>query len=566
MTINRIILFLAFLTCSDILFAQKIDSLQEKSNTYLVSKLDSFQFKRSDTLVWVYLNAYIQNAKRKRDYETLFYGYRSATYYSDKKQKLLYVDSALIASKKTKNLDIVGSAYLFKGGTYYEFREYKTALDNYLLANDILNNSSDQFLKNKVLYSIAVIKSYLGYYDDALSLLREAAEYFSRKDNPSYTLYYMRSLYRMGEVYQKTGKYKQAADINLLGLQESLKYNEKIQEQYFNLAIGLDDYYAKNYAIAIQNITKALPTIAENQYFDLVATGNFYIGKSYIAMRQENKALPYLHKVDSVLVKNQYLSPELREGYELLINYYKKNDNKDLQLYYINQLLKLDNVSSENNQYLAYKINKEYDTKSLLETKQKLEQRFSVWQRYSFWISSLLVIVAVVLLIRYLRLREKNKTLREKFEQVLLQQEEQSKFVQDKKIKPADIPQDVIDNILSKLEAFEEKQEFLNPRIDQKWLADKFKTNSAYISKVVNVYKESNFNGYINRLRIHYLIQLLKKEPKYRLYTVQALSKLSGYTSPRHFSDAFYAETKLRPTYFMEQLQKETEDTIISYT
>ncbi|MFA7687540.1 MAG: AraC family transcriptional regulator [Moheibacter sp.] len=559
MKLSHLSLFLFFFLLQDVIFAQNGDSLNQKSNRYLVSKLESFQFNRQDSLVWVYLNAYINNAKKKKDFETLYYGYRSAIYYSDKEQKFSYADSAIIAAKQSKSKDIEGNAYLSVGGAYYEFRDYKNSLDYYLKANNLLQNSTDKYLKNRVLYNISVIKSYLGYYEDAEKLLDEAIEYFAKKITSSHTLYYLRCLYRKGEIYQATGRFKEAADANLLGLQESLKHNEKIQEQYFHFAIGLDDYFAGNYALTIQNINKALPTLIENQYFEQEAVGYYYIAQSYLGLNQKEKALTNFQKVDSVFVQHQYLNPEVRQSYEWLINYYKKNNNKDLQLYYINQLLEVDRVSAENNKYLAFKINKEYDTKTLLETKRKLERRFTVWQRYSFWIFGVLLAISIVVLIRYLKLREKNKVLREQYEHIL---QEQVKVVEKPKHKSVDLPQDTVEEILNRLDAFEKSKGFLDPKIDQRYLAEKFKTNSAYLSKVINTYKENNFSGYLNHLRIRYLIQLLKNEPQYRHYTIQSLSELCGYTNPRHFSDAFLAETKLRPTYFMEQMQKEKEEPI----
>ncbi|MBW7871493.1 MAG: helix-turn-helix domain-containing protein [Flavobacteriia bacterium] len=87
----------------------------------------------------------------------------------------------------------------------------------------------------------------------------------------------------------------------------------------------------------------------------------------------------------------------------------------------------------------------------------------------------------------------------------------------------------------------------------------KLKTNTTYLSKVINSQKEKNFNSYLNGLRINYVINLLKKEPQYRHYTIQALAEICGYTNARQFSIAFYEETKLKPSYFLNQIRKEKE-------
>lgn len=555
-----IFLFSFFFLQGAVISAQKTDSLSEKSNRYLVTKLDSFQFDRNNPLVWVYLNAYINNAKKINDFETLYYGYRDAVYFSESQNKIAYSDSALIAAKATKNSDLIADAYYSKGRTYYSFRQYKNVLDNYLKANEMLENSKDEFTKNQIAYGISVVKIYLGYYEDALTLIEKPLNYFKNQKTPDGNLFYLRCLFRKGEIYQATNNRQMAEKTNLLGLQESLKFNEKIQEQYFNLAIGIDDYLAGEYVEAITNIQKAISTMAVNGYFEMEEKGHFYIAKSYLGIKQEGKALFHFQKMDSLFVENNYLPNQLRESYEWLINFYRKEKDKDKQLYFINQLLEVDKVNAENNRYLAYKVHKEYDTRRLTKEKEQLEKRFSNWSYYVLGLIVVLLITSTYYFIRSQKAESKNKELRKKFEKFVQQKNTlivNPDTVNAEQKAPKEIPVEIVKDILNRLEAFEENKEFLNPKIGQLYLAEKFKTNSSYLSKVINTYKETNFNGYINKLRINYIVDLLLKVPKYRVYTIKALGKEAGFTTSRHFSDTFMTETGLRPQYFLEQIKKE---------
>lgn len=563
---NRFFLFSLMFFLGAINFAQKTDSLSERSNRYLVAKLDSFQFDRSNPLVWVYLNAYIKNAKRKQDFETLYYGYREAIYYSiEKDKKLQYADSALTAVKKTNNRDLIADAYYSKGRTYYGFRQYKMTLDNYLKANEILTDSKDEFTKNQVMYGISVVKIYLGHYEDALDLIETPLHYFKNQKTPDGNLFYLRCLFRKGEIYQATNNSQMARKTNLLGLQESLRFKEEIQEQYFNLAIGIDDYLGGEYAEAISNIQKGMPAMAKNGYFEMEEKGHFYIAKSYLGLRQENKALSHFRQVDSLFGQNNYLPNQLRESYEWLINHYKKEKDKDQQLYYINQLLKTDQINSENNQYITYKIHKEYDTRRLMDEKENLEKRFSKGLYFSIILLAVFLFFSVYFYFRSRKTNKEKEELYKNYEEILSQKEQLTIENQKEKIVKKlskEIPIEVTEDILKRLKAFEENKEFLNQGIDQRALAERFKTNTAYLSKVINTYKETNFNGYINRLRIVYIIDSLLKLPKYRSYSINALSKEAGFATPRHFSDAFLSETGLRPNYFLEQIKKEKSHTV----
>lgn len=551
----------SFVFCLNaVISGQEMDSLSEKSNRYLVAKLDSFQFDRDNPLVWAYLNAYINNAKKINDFETLYYGYRDAIYFSESQKKTTYSDSALIAAKATKNSDLIADAYYSKGRTYYGFRNYKKTLDYYLEADKELEDSENKYLKNKILYGISVVKLYLMYYDEALDGFKQTTQYYDSKNNPDHILMYLRSLFREGEAYQALNEYQKATEVNLLGLQESLKHGEKIQEQYFNLAIGIDDYHADEYALAIQNIQKAIPTMSANNYFEMEQKGCFCIAKSYLALNQPGKALTHFQRIDSIFTAQGYLPNELRSTYEWLIDYYKNENEKDQQLYFINQLLEVDKVNAGNNRYLAYKVHKEYDTERLTKEKERLEKRFSNWSYFVLGLLVVLLITSAYYFIRSQKAGSKNKELRKKFEKFIQRKNTligMPDTVKTEQKAPKGIPAEIVKDILSRLEAFEENKEFLDSKIGQLYLAEKFKTNSSYLSIVINTYKETNFNGYINKLRINYIVDLLLKVPKYRAYTIKALSNEAGFATSRHFSDAFLAETGLRPQYFLEQIKKE---------
>lgn len=563
MRLHDLYLFSVVFCLSAVVFGQKTDSLSDKSNRYLVEKIENFQFDRSNPLVWSYISAYINNAKEKNDFETLYYGYKGAAYYTfEKEKKLQYADSALIAVSGTENPDLIADAYYSKGRTYYGFRDYKETLDYYLKAAGELEDSENKYLKNKIIYGISVVKLYLMYYEEALDGFTQTTRYYKNKDNPDHILMYLRSLFREGEARQALKEYGSAAETNLLGLQESLKHGEKIQEQYFNLAIGIDDYHAEEYAFAIRNIQKAIPLMSENGYFEMEQKGHFYVAKSYLALTQPDKALTHFQSIDSLFTANGYLPNELRSAYEWLIDHYKNENEKDKQLYYINRLLEVDKANAENNRYLAYKVHKEYDTQRLTEEKERLEKRFANWKYYVLGLLIVLSITAAYFFNRSQKAERKNKELRKKYEEFLLRKKKMivnPDIENTRKKVPKEIPVEIVEDLLNRLEAFEENKEFLNPKTEQRYLAEKFKTNSTYLSKVINTYKETNFNGYINKLRINYIVDLLLKVPKYRAYTIEALSKVAGFATSRHFSDAFLAETGLRPNYFLEQIKKEEE-------
>jgi AraC-like DNA-binding protein len=88
-----------------------------------------------------------------------------------------------------------------------------------------------------------------------------------------------------------------------------------------------------------------------------------------------------------------------------------------------------------------------------------------------------------------------------------------------------------------------------------KTLSEDFETNSKYLSKIVNVYKNKTFINYINDLRIDYAVINLQESKTARKYTLQALAFEYGFNTTESFSKAFSKKTGLKPSYFIIELQ-----------
>jgi len=110
--------------------------------------------------------------------------------------------------------------------------------------------------------------------------------------------------------------------------------------------------------------------------------------------------------------------------------------------------------------------------------------------------------------------------------------------------------------ILKQLDAFEKKQLFLSPNITSGSLAADFNTNVVYLSAVLKKYKNSNFNDYINLLRIDYIISKLKSNPEYSSYKIAYLAAECGFSSHAAFIRVFTKLKGIPPSKFISLLSK----------
>lgn len=530
------------------------DTLQNKNYEYLFERIEATQ--EDGVKQKLYLEYFLNKAKAGKNAQDIVNGYKNYLYYAPEKLKLIYADSMVYAAKKSKDNALIGSAYLSKGIVYYGQKKLKYALDNYLIADNYISNTDDKYLIYKVKYNIGNIKYYLGFYDEAISLFVECRDFFKGKNDRAY----LNSLHLLGLCYNKIGNYGLCSEINEKGIQEGVRLENNEMRDYFMHSEGINQYFKNNYAAAIQKITQSLPAINKNKDFANESVGYFYIGKSYWDLRNQEMALLYFKKVDQIFDDKQYIKPDLRESYELIIKYYKSKGDLEKQLFYIEKLLKADSVLDNRFRYLSGRVRKVYDTKVLLKDKQEIEESFNKRKHNDLIFTGILVLFfLIVLFIAYRHIRNKN-IYRQKFEELMKQNGSTVKEdIKNGHNGIEDIHKDTVALILKQLEKFERDKKFLEKDLTSIKLAAVFKSNPKYLSKIIYHFRGKKFPTYIADLKIDYLIALLKEDKKVRKYSNIALAEEAGFSSTQRFTIAFHARAGCPPSYFIEELSKISE-------
>jgi len=121
------------------------------------------------------------------------------------------------------------------------------------------------------------------------------------------------------------------------------------------------------------------------------------------------------------------------------------------------------------------------------------------------------------------------------------------------------IPAETEQIILAKLKRFENSVRYTNKEMSLAVLAGQFDTNTKYLSEIINKHYQDNFNTYINKLRINFIIEKLKEDPNYMHYKISYLAEKSGFSSHSSFATVFKSITGIAPGTFIELLKEETE-------
>ncbi|HIB8181433.1 TPA: helix-turn-helix domain-containing protein [Elizabethkingia anophelis] len=536
----------------------------------LKAKFESFD--KNDERALPYTSVFIKKAKKETNYPRLVEGYREALYYSAKDfDKLKYADSTIWAAKKTKDNDLISIAYLGKGIVYYStLRLYKNALEEYLQAYQYAHTTKDLYLKHKIIYHLGVVKSYLGHYDEASAHFIRSAHYFkgisdkNKHPNEVYnnTKGYLNSIHQLAMCYWNQKQYPRADSLINIGLYTTNAQKDYLLERsYFLKCRGVSEFLKQKYSSSLLTLQEALPRIVQVDDYSSAAVSYFYLGKNFLALQDKNKAEENFTKVDSIFKTRHFILPELLENYKLLIEHYKNQNNKDLQLYYTGQLIKADSIIGKDFAFLSSTIYREYDIKSLKNKKEKLERIDLLKSVFSIFLI-LLTLVFIFLFIKFFRKeRATNKYA------MVIQQElsiktnfdhcvERSCDYPEKKV---ELSHETENEILEKLKLFEECNGFIKKGLNLNKLATKLGTNTYYLSTVINEHKGKNFSQYLSFLRITYITNLLNTDSKFLSYTIEALAEECGMASRQNFSNLFFEVNGLRPKDFIARIKAESE-------
>ena len=538
------------------------DSLTQRSyaeleRNFREAKPDSAKAER-------YVRAYLKKSKAEKDTLKQARAYEFLSQLSILSDKEKYADSIISLTKTIKNRSYPARGYLMKAVVLQILGKYKASFDQLSKAHEyaIENNNTSQQLY--IDYQIGLLKNDLGEHEEALIIFRsylQKAEQRYEEDKKNYTGLYTRALFALGDAYNRNEKYDSATIINKKGLEIALKDNSGIQPVYFTMSIGITAYLEKKYTIALDSLKKTVKTLMRGEDPGNLMVCYLYMGKTYTDQGRAEIAVPYFKKIDSIAEKTLDVFPELREGYEILINYYEKKADLKNELNYIKRLMAVDSLLDSNYKYLSKTIDQEYDTPQLMLKKEKLIESLNKDKLlFRAGVISLLIIVVVISSIAY-GYYQRQRSIRAELEalirKIALEENEEPVAADTEGLsKSPKISEEAVKKILDGLKRFVEEKQFLNSSISSSnGLANLIGTNNKHLARVIHINEQKNFNTYINDLRIDHALKRLRNDTIFRQYKIKAIAKESGYDTAQTFSTNFRKRIGLLPHEYIQKIE-----------
>ncbi|MEO4003968.1 helix-turn-helix transcriptional regulator [Flavobacterium sp. CAU 1735] len=177
----------------------------------------------------------------------------------------------------------------------------------------------------------------------------------------------------------------------------------------------------------------------------------------------------------------------------------------------------------------------------------------------------LLILIAIIFGFCYCRYckneRENKENFQKLFDRINDFELKNQKFGNDRKKSLSDTTTFVINDkrvndILIQLAKLEQSKYFLSQDCTLHSVAKKLKTNTTYLSRIINKELGKSFSDYINELRISYVLLELACNKKLRAYSISAIADEIGYKSPDSFSKYFKEVTGISPSAYIRKIEK----------
>jgi len=559
---------------NNMLHAEKNEILNDTLATYNYSELEEkfYDFKESNKIDKAKLIAqyYLLKAKSEKNNNHIAEGYVMLHYDQPFKRSLQYIDSLVLFEKYLPKENYPTRIYLLKGRIYYDYDKEKLALNNFITA---LKYAKEKDNKRHIAIAeiyIAYLNNYIGKHAEAKKVLQyyyDNGDFLSDSEHEHVRL-------NLASTLLDINKLEPAIKLIHEGLKNTSEKKDIEKYNKYLLFLSLYNLKSKQYKLAINNLNKC-KTYFLKKSDDLNSSYTLlYLGQAHAQLQEIEKAVEYFIKIDSIVQKTHTTFPELKEVYPYLIEYYKSKNDKEKQLYYIERFLTIYKELDSKFRYISRELPRRYEAPKLLQEKENIISEIEHKRTTSYVIAGILLLGMSILIPLYFLSKKAEKRSR-KIAQELIRSVNENKVVLNKDNSrnddsPGDtterediigktsniIPDYVVENILKELAIFENKENFLKKGITLSNLAKKTKTNSKYLSEIINTHKGKNFAAYLNDLRIDYAISKLAKDKKFRSYKVPFIAEELGYNNEQAFTLAFKKKTGTPLTTYLKEIEK----------
>ncbi len=527
--------------------------LYQLSFESLIALEDSLDLIENKDYLRDVLDIHIAKAKLSKDTLELINTYRWRVWQEELSIGLKYADSAIFLGLHVRNMKYPCKAYYSKGVLLYENNYPTQALDEFIFGYKHAKEVGNYEVIIDCINSIASLKREFGQEDEALVLQRKSLRLLSKYQNEvdNYDITYLFTLANISRSYVQTKQFDSAKIYVKKGLWKALEIDNFNVFRKLSVLQAQMNYYDDNYIKSRDTLIQYVGFFDGESKADIL----FYLGMIEGKLANENKKWDYLVAFDSILESiNLPLIDNTKETYAYLLQSSIEKGDDILERKYISRLIYYDSLQQEVEKKLKKTTLEKFDMLLQKEEREAFKNQVKYQSKMKTMFYLLSIVSLIISMILYLRYRNTKKRLK----QVMLTDIKPYK----KPLNPdaslsINLEDKIVNDLLFKLSKWEEDKGFLNQDVNQSILARELKTNSTYLSRVINTYKNQNFSNYLKDIRITYAINYLKDNPKFikDKSTIQ-IAEQFGFNSIDVFTRAIKKKIGLTPSVFFKQINR----------
>jgi len=524
----------------------------EIDTLFVQELIDSIKFSNSnntETFKKAFLNIQIEDNVKAKQLRLLVYFFYNKKLYD---RCIEFIDEAIKYLETPKDSKHLYNLNIIKGNAYLYSWRYTKALDAYYIALETNRKIlKDDIKETRANLNIAIVYRKMGRYSQAKKEYKNILK-FIEKNNGKNDKTYVKVLSEISFLFIDIEEYDSVLPYSNVGIQISEQQQYKDEIGNFYTAKGIVFYHKENYNISLQYLFEAEKYLYEAEVPEkrYIINNTYYIGNCLYEQEKYKQSIEKIHEVVNLINENEF-NTEATDLYSLLAKANKAIGNESEAIHWYEKSIELDNRSEKEKDST---VNRIFDKE-----KEELNETIDVLIRNKskvMIVLLLLLIVVIIISTIYIRKQQTNKLT---FSKLIDKIDSLEKTNKERNLSQLDVKEITIDNqkinsVLRGLERLEDQEYFLNIDCNLRSIAKKVRTNTTYLSKIINNHKKKNFNDYINDLRINYVLKRLKNDKKFRLFSIKSIASEIGYKSDYSFAKHFKAKTGLNPSYYIREI------------
>ena len=455
-------------------------------------------------------------------------------------------------------------AYLlnYKGLSEWKRGNLNIAANAYQDGMKLSLQVNDELQIIKFNYNLSNIYYEIGKFNLAIKIGRKADKYLEKiKFRLDETLYFNQKSninLATGNSYFK--QYKQnkesiCLDSSYYFFKKALIYSDEFifNKVVLNKNIATILLFRKKLNEAEKMYNIALQIALDNNWQEEISSIYYNLGYLNYAKKNNKKSEVYFQKFDSI--NNIYktnTTDYIFSNYYLAKIYNEENKEFKAQKHstiFLNELKKYTDKLKRDELEVNYNINSQKIESEINEIYQVNNKKTTL---IYFFVVLLIVSITALFYYNY----KKRKSAELKAINILNEYKASNELQTKKAPLNLSIDSETEMKILMKLEKLEAEKYYLKSDFTQQEVAKKIKTNTTYLSYVVNKNYNKTFSAYFNELRINYVINEIINNKKYREYTTLAIAESAGFKNADSFTSSFKKKTGITPYTFITEIKK----------